>query len=363
MPFILFFVTLLIFETFTPKSGKTEQIISDEVYTGVDHIISLSSSTADIKPELLSDLIDFVSSVPSGSGSALKERNEAKGAFYKFTIQGDISRILDYVYNPHIPAYVTMPSSLHLQEWVTPETIIELENFPKKLGAGGGTYAFRGRDRETITPDTNTGAYYKYDQDRFVATLPGPRGPVIVSGSSQTDKSEVGRKGCVAGDDKNWSYLYSDKVGLSKAGLGWVNSYMYNAESIIIYVVDSVSGEIHIGLFKWLDAGWASMNMVNSSHILTGIKRFASDFTRVLEAPDLPAPALIAAQHRQLQESSKKSLQETVSPYLQNLVSSGASGECSGRFKTLLSSGEYLQKMTHGEMVKILMLEYLKESI
>ncbi len=163
--------------------------------------------------------------------------------------------------------------------------------------------------------------------------------------------------------DKSWNYLYSDRVGLSKAGLGWVNSYLYNAESMIIYVVDSSKGVIHVGLFKWLDAGWAKLNMVNSNHILNGIKRFASDFKRILEAPGLPGPTILAEKHRQLQRSSKQNLQETISPYLQNLVNSGTSDECSGRFNSSLSSGEYLQGMSHEEMVKILMLEYLKESI
>lgn len=363
MPFILFFVTLLTVATFTPSNARTEQVVSDQVYMGVDHIISLSHSTADIEPDLLSDLIDFVSSIPPDVGSPLRKRDDAQGAFYKFTIQGDLSRILNYVYNPNVPGYVAMPSSLHTQEWVTPETLLELENLPKKLEERGIPYVLRGQDSETITPDINTGAYYKYDQDRLVASFPGPRGPVLVSVSSQTKKSEVGKKGCVAGDDKNWSYLFSDKVGLSKPGLGWVSSYMYSAESMIIYVVDSLSGVIHIGIFKWLDAGWASMNMVKSDHILNGIKRFASDFTRVLESPDLPAPAIIAAKHRQLQESSKQSLQQAVLPYLEGLVSSGTSGDCSGRFNSLLSSGKYLQKMGHEEMVKILMLEYLKDSL
>lgn len=363
MPFIIFFITILLYGTFTPNHGKTQQIITDQVYTGVDHVISLSKSDADLKPELLSDLINFVSSTPPDSSVPLKERRGSKGAFYKFSIEGDLFHILDYVYNPDIPSYITMPSSLHQQEWVTPETVIELKKLPEKLEARDVPYLFRGRDRETITPDINTGAYYQYDQDRLVASLPGPTGPVLVSVSSQTDRSEVGKKGCVAGSDKNWSYLYSDRVGLSKAGLGWVNSYLYYAESMIIYVVDSSKGVIHVGLFKWLDAGWATMNMVNSNHILNGIKRFASDFKSVLEAPDLPAPSILAAKHQQLQRSSTQNLQQTVSPYLQNLVNSGTSDECSGPFNTLLSSGEYLQKMSHEEMVKILMLEYLKESI
>jgi len=363
MPFILFFITLLIYGTFIPNHGKTQQIISDQVYTGVDHVISLSKSKADLKPELLSDLINFVSTTPPDSSVPLKERRESKGAFYKFSIKGDLVHIIDYVYTPDIPSYITMPSSLHHQEWVTPETIIELKNLPEKLEARDLTYVFRGRDRETITPDINTGAYYKYDQDRLVASLPGPTGPVLVSVSSQTDISEVGKKGCVAGSDKSWNYLYSDRVGLSKAGLGWVNSYMYYAESMIIYVFDSSKGVTHVGLFKWLDAGWAKLNMVNSNHILNGIKRFASDFKRILEAPGLPGPTILAEKYRQLQRSSKQNLQETISPYLQNLVNSGTSDECSGPFNSLLSSGEYLQEMSHAEMVKILMLEYLKESI
>ena len=363
MPFVFFFITLVIYGTCIPTHARTQQIISDQVYAGVHHVISLSKSKADLKPELLSDLINFVSTTPSDSSVSLKERSESKGAFFKFSIKGDLFHILDYVYNPDIPSYVTMPSSLHQQEWVTSETICELKNLPEKLEARGLTYVFRGRDLETITPDINTGAYYEYYQDRLVASLPGPTGPVLVSVSSQTDKSEVGKKGCVAGSDKSWNYLYSDRVGLSKAGLGWVNSYLYYAESIIIYVVDSSKGVIHIGLFKWLDAGWATMNMVNSNHILNGIKRFASDFKRILEAPGLPGPTILAEKHRQLQRSSKKNLQEIISSYLQNLVNSGASGECSGPFNSLLSSGEYLQGMSHGEMVKILMLEYLKESI
>ena len=44
--------------------------------------------------------------------------------------------------------------------------------------------------------------------------------------------SNIGRKGCVVGDDANWNYLYSDETGLTKTGLGWVDSYMYDAHSI-----------------------------------------------------------------------------------------------------------------------------------
>ena len=138
---------------------------------------------------------------------------------------------------------------------------------------------------------------------------------------------------------------------------------MYNAHSVLIYVVDSLADEIHVGSFKWLNAGWASMNMVESSHILNGIKRFASDFKAVMEAPGLPSALVIADKYKELKKKNEESLQQMVSPYLKALNNSETSGLDSSLFKDLLSSGEYLQQMSHDELVKVLLLEYVKGSI
>jgi hypothetical protein len=81
-----------------------------------------------------------------------------------------------------------------------------------------------------------------------VTVLPGPTGPVLISVSSQNDLSEVGKKGCIVGDDKNWNYLYSNETGLNKTGMGWVDSYMYYAHSVLIYVGDSSSNPDSYGL-------------------------------------------------------------------------------------------------------------------
>jgi hypothetical protein len=196
-----------------------------------------------------------------------------------------------------------------------------------------------------------------------VTILPGPKGPVLISVSSQVDLSEVGKKGCVVGDDKDWNYLYSDETGLNTTGLGWVDSYMYHAHSVLVYVFDSSAGVIRVGSFKWLNAGWSKINMVKSSHILTGIKRFAADFKTVLEAPGLPEPILLADTHRKLQQSSEQDLRRMVSPYLQALKESGASKVNANPFKSLLASGKYLEQMNREELVKVLLLEYVKESI
>ncbi len=360
MVFRYILLALLMVGTIDSAYGEELKTVPDPVYPGLEYVLSLSQSTADLDPEQLSDLIHFVRSQPAKSSMVLKERRGAAGAFHAFSIQGDLGHVLDYVYNPNIPAYVTMPSSIRKQKWLTPQVNDALRNLPRKVESAKDIRLLRGQDREGITPDTNTGGYYVYNQDRIVTILPGPTGPVLISASIQSDLSEVGKKGCIVGDDRDWNYLYADVTGLNKTGLGWVDSYMYYADSVIIYVADSLENVIYVGSFKWLNAGWAKINMVNSDHILNGIKRFALDFKAVLEAPGLPAVPLLAGKYRALKESSEESLRQMVSPYLQGLISSGASGVRSNPFKSLLASGEYLQQMNHEEMVKVLLLEYVK---
>lgn len=363
MRFSYIMTAMMMLVAITSATGQAQQAVPDNVYPSLEYALSLPQSSADLDPEQLNGLIHFVGSVPAESGMELRERQEAAGAFYAFSVQGDLARVLDYVYNPDIPVYVTMPSSLRKQEWLTPQAHDALRRLPRHAASAADIRLLRGRDREIITPDTNTGGYYVYNQERTVAILPGPTGPVLISVSTQTDLSDVGKKGCVVGDDKNWNYLYSDEKGLNKTGLGWVESYLYDADSVIVYVADSSANVVRVGSFKWLNAGWAKMNMVNSNHILNGIKRFASDFKAVLEAPGLPGAPVLADKYRELLRSSEQDLRRGVSSYLQALNSSGASELDSDPFKSLLCSGEYLQQMSREEMVKVLMLEFIKGCI
>jgi len=234
-----------------------------------------------------------------------------------------------------------------------------LKLLPKALDRGE-TLLVRGTEREIITPDANTGGYYSYNQDRAVAVFQGPTGPVLVSVGCQTQPSEIGRKGCVVGEDSDWNYLYSDEKGLNKTGLGWVDSYMYKAYSIIVFVSDSSTGTIRVGSFKWLNAGWAKVNMVKQSHIINGIKRFTADFKAVLESSRLPAAQELAAMYRELKSGSVETLRQMVAPYLAAIEGSGT---LSSSFKKLLASGQYLQNMNQQELVKVLLKEYLKQRL
>ena len=173
----------------------------------------------------------------------------------------------------------------------------------------------------------------------------------------------MGRKGCVVGDDKNWNYLYSDEKGINKTGLGWVDSFMYFAYSVIVYATDSENNVVHASSFKWLNAGWAKINMVKSSHILEGIKRFATDYEEILESPGLPETDTLRQKYLDLKQAPETDLRPQASSYLQALSKSEAMKTCPKSFRTMVSSGEYLEQMGREEMVRVLLLEYIKENM
>lgn len=345
------------------KDVAKQQEIPAPVYKALDYLISLSQEDAELDKDGLGDLIDFVGTIPTGSSLTLKQREGASGAFHTFSINGSLPQIMDYAYNPEIPSYITMPSSVQDHEWLTPDVVDALKKLPGAVESASDVVLLRGKEKEAITPDANTGGYYLYSQDRIVMVLPGPKGPVLISATSQTDASEVGKKGCVVGDDSDWNYLYSGEKGINKMGLGWVDSYMYYAYSVIVYVANDEKNVVNVGSFKWLNAGWAKINMVKSSHILDGIKRFSSDFKEVLEAPGLPDTEALESRYSELQQSSEEELRQQVMPYLQALNDSNAIKTCPNSFKSMVTSGEYLQQMSREEMVRVILLEYVKENI
>lgn len=366
---------MLLFIMFSPCYGDEQLDIDDDqdieeqqdipnpVYTALDHLLSLSQSKVELDETQLSGLIDFVGTTPAESSIALDERDGASGAFHAFAINGSLPKIMEYAYNPGIPSYITMPSSVQDHEWLTPEVVDALKKLSDTVESTSNVRLLRGREKEVITPDTNTGGYYLYSQDRIVMVLPGPKGPVLISATSQTDASEVGKKGCVVGEDKDWNYLYSGEKGINKMGLGWVDSYMYYAYSVIIFVANTETNMVNVGSFKWLNAGWAKINMVKSSHILDGIKRFSSDFKAVLESPGLPETEVLESKYSELQQKSEEKLRQQVFPYLQALNDSDAIKTCPSSFKSMVTSGEYLQQMSREEMVRVILLEYVKENI
>lgn len=336
------------------------QPLPEELSPDLDYILAIVQSEEEPDPDKIAGVVDFIRSTPTGTSFVLAKRNGSEGAVHTFEINDLFSRVIGYSLNPDIPTYVTMPSSIQEHRWLTPEIVDELRDLVAAGEVELSTKVFRGLERETITPDVHTGGYYTYEQNRLLWVLPGQAGPIMISATVQADRSEIGRKGCVVGDDGNWDYLYLEQTGLTKTGLGWADTFMYRASSVSVYVSDTGSGTIRIGSFKWLNAGWSKMNMVKSHHILTGIKRFANDFKNILESPNLPVMQDVEARYQELLKMGDQELRLLVSPYINGLKQSDEISGCSNTFASLVSSGQYLEEMENQEIIRILLLEYLK---
>lgn len=343
-----------------PSLGQAQQQIEDEVYQELEYLSSLISSEQELDPTRVAALIDFVDRAPASISLELKERNQMAGAFHSFQIDSSFRDLLHYVYNPDVPPYIAMPSSLQSKDSQTPEFLNELRRLIETAEAPSSTIILRGEENETITPDTNTGSYYSYNQNRLVALLPGKSGPVLLSATKQDKVSEVGRRGCIVGEDVNWDYLYSQKTGLNTIGLGWVHSYMYGAFSVMLYISDQETGTVKTAIFKWLNAGWQNINMVKSHHIQGGMKRFATAMKDVLESPDLPEVNEIVDKYQELKNKDEEELRRLVTPYLELIGSADDAGNCPSSFISSVASGKYLQQMSSEEIIRILLLEYIK---
>ena len=92
----------------------------------------------------------------------------------------------------------------------------------KLVPRAGEPVIIRGLQRDGITPDLTTGVYYEYNLKRTLILLNHKGRQVLISISKQIDKSDIGKKGVILGNDDDWNYYYSGVPGSTKTGLGWI---------------------------------------------------------------------------------------------------------------------------------------------
>ena len=247
-------------------------------------------------------LVDYVLSSKQNREYSLPKSRECTGAYREFDTKITFPRFIEYSYNPLIPPVVTRPSSLRYSTWTnTRDESQKLPSSWKPVPPAGVPVVIHAMQHESDTPDLNTGVYHEYDLKRTLILLNHKGRQVLISVSKQINKSDVGKKGFILGDDIDWAYYYSEEPGSPRTGLGWVKSYIYDYFSVCVYVESSTAPTMtRAGVFQWLSAGWSGINFVKSSHILRGLERFARDCRVVLESPRLPAPNQIVSVYQRL---------------------------------------------------------------
>ncbi len=317
-------------------------------------------------PDRVAEILAFVRKAKKPSEIYYADQwFDADSAYCEYDIRGNLDQILKLSHNPDIPSFMLMPSSVRLAYWA--EFDGRKQPSPqlwKMIPAPGQVTVLRGVEHIVNTPDIFSGAYYAYDLNRCMILFKHHGRNIFISISKQADISDVGRKGLVLGSDDDWNYLYSSEKGLTKSGLGWVSSYMYDSFSVTVYdEIDPGRPLVRCGIFKWVRAGWAKINVVNKRHIYSGLERYVKTFREIFEHTFLPDPKRLERLFAPIESLSEHELRPQVQAYFKALKDHYGTSENIPRqwFDEILQNDDYVARLTDAEMKSILVLQELKK--
>lgn len=303
-----------------PKLAKDPAALDTSVETGLDHLFAvLEDKSVQFDMTQLGPLLEMVANgTDDPKDIAPARRYEGNGVMLRHSFHSDLGTLMRYFYNKDIPSFLLSPSSLRFSNWYKDSEFMqrstplwtELDNLDKPV-------ITRGREFESCTPDSFGEAYFTYDVDRLLILLKYQGRKILVSVSRQVDVSDVGRKGAII-NDQEWDYFYSGIEGLNKGLIGWMDIYMYNSASVLVFVEqDQAAKQSSLFLFKWLKAGWSGMNVVKRQHIYAGTVRYSQSLSKVLETPTL-TPEQLSVGMSEVSAMSKPQIDALIEQYAVN---------------------------------------------
>lgn len=333
----------------------------------LDYLISLSEKhwlrfdPANLTPLLKA--IDLNSQTPKKL--PISDFESCTKMYYEFTIPVPLDKAVLYLYHPDIPGYLPRANSVRLQSSPKDdnlEGLVSLITSPVAPGGQPQTSFFK--EFQETTPATSTGTYYNYTENRFMARLNHDGHDVLISVSTMPETSGVGRKGAIIGPDSDWRYFYSGQNGLTWGGPSSIDTYIYTSASVQ-FMFEPSPGTTRVCLFKWMRAGWKSINFVEEEHIREGCERLAKCLRQTLASPNLPTPEEIKAKYQTLKNMTDSALREEMRPVVDVLVQASATDKIlsESAYKSILQSGAYLENMTRTQMIAELMKRYFHDKI
>lgn len=350
-----------------PAQSSEPPPLPPPVESSLTPILSTGFSERSVDPpgvSALTALVDFISHAPDMANFSPEKRRDANGSFIAFTIQRPLKEVIRYGYNQRIPQSAVNPSSVNFSYWKTVEggtnRLPELWTLPDTVSS---PVVVRGVSHESITPDLHTGAYYDYDLNRTLVFLRQGTRRIFLSLSDQIGTSEIGKKGFIVGNDRDWNYVYTQDHGIDVTGLGWVKSKIYLFFSMSVFIEEETEpGKTKVGVFQWLNAGWAGLNMVLSSHIRNGLERYADQFKGLLESQKMPDAAAIEQVYSTLFNADKTVLRKEVFKITEH-IRLKAEEDSTLRKKGLVEALEqpsYVNDMNRHQLISMLVKEYIK---
>ncbi len=318
----------------------------------------------------LNALLDYAMSPlsPSPDGKEVypaPRSDEGQGIYWRTTLGVPLATTLRYLYDPKLPQEAVYPASIRRQQWLPGSPFLKLTpGLWDQLGKNKDKpLVVRGTEEEEITPDTFSGSYYKYQSERLLILTEYEGRQALISVTWQKDRSDVGKKAAAIGDYQNWDYVYSGAPGMLTKGIGWAETYMYSSCAVMVLYEDAPGGRnTGYALFKWLRAGWASMNMVKRHHIQDGAVRSFDGLNAFLTSPRRPSADDIVAYTESLRKMDVDALRKKFAPYAAKVTEAVATNDAlkSDDFQKVIKDGAYGASLSKDELVAALVVNYIK---
>ncbi|MFZ0612191.1 MAG: hypothetical protein WAM73_08150 [Desulfobacterales bacterium] len=290
--------------------------------------------------------------------------NGAVSAYHELDLHRSLSDILHLTYNPAIPSAVTMPASIRLSHWTAIDPSMQaLAELSDPQAESINPQFIRGIEHIVNTPDQHSEAYFEYDLYRTLILTKYEGRPVFISLSRQKGVSDVGKKGVIVGPDDNWDYLYTGQAGISYAGLGWVKSYMYDSYSVSFCIeTDPAAPLVRFGVFKWLRAGWAGINLARPVHISSGLERFGEGLQEILENPRLADVNAVSRYFSGIKSLSDEEQRKIIAGYLAEIETKYRREKrlSDGQLDDLFNPARVLDGLSKDERQALIALAYMK---
>jgi len=341
--------------------------LPDGVETGIGHLMDFCKADGNagkIDLKTIDPLLLFVVQAGNMASAVPAERQNAKGSFLGYQIERPLGDVIRYVYNSRIPEGAINASSVNYSFWKEVDgKSRSLPDMWKYLEDLQEPKVSRGVVHEFISPDLHTGSYYEYDLKRAFLIYRRGTQRVFISLSRQLGPSEVGKKGFIVGDDHQWNYLYTQEMGIDKAGIGWAKTKIYGYLSACIFISDDTRpGKVKVGVFQWLKAGWLGINMVNSDHIRKGMERYASQFKGLMEASRIPKPTVLEEVYGTLNRTDTALLRQKALDVTRHILEKARKDQdlCKKKAIQGMDAQAYVNGMDRPQLLTVLMREYVK---
>ena len=358
---------LLVALAVLPAAATTAPELPAPVENALTFLLSAApQGRPDPAPAALTPILDFVTAntLPAAK---VRPANRAEGAgvYHKETFALPLRKLMGYMLDPAVPGEAIYPSAVRRNAWLPGSGILkDSGRFLTATLPPAAPLVTRGVEYEETTPDTSSGCYYSYKLNRLFVLTDYKGRAALFSVSAMPGQSSVGLRGAIVGDDKDWTYVYTPEKGTNLAMLGWAETYLYGSASVSIFMESAPGGnKVDMYFFKWAKAGWKGSNVVKTSHITAGLKRFTSGLRQVMESPKLPPVKAIAAKASELKSLSEADLRARLNGFGSHLAKQNADPLDGKAFRAVLDNGAYPATLKREDAIAELMKLYMRQQM